>query len=127
MTTVSSLMLGTTDIDRLHAWYTAVLPPEADQPQEQYRILRYGDFHLFLDPRDDVAGSNDEPGRFLVNFDVEDVRAVQARADEYGATWIAPVEDRDGNLFGTLADPDGNAVQVIQLSPEARAAMAAPS
>ena len=38
-----------------------------------------------------------------------------------------PVEDRDGSLFGTLADPDGNAVQVIQLSPEARAAMAAPS
>ena len=51
-------MLGTTDIERLHAWYAAVLPPEADQPQEQYRILGYGGFYLFLDPRDDVAGSN---------------------------------------------------------------------
>ena len=127
MTTVSSLMLGTTDLDRLHAWYAAVLPPDIDEPQQQYRILGYGDFYLFLDPRDDVAGKNHEPGRFLVNFDVEDARAVEARADEYGATWIARVEDRDGSLFGTLADPDGNAVQVIQLSAEARAAMAGPS
>ena len=127
MTTVSSLMLGTTDLERLHAWYAAVLPPQVDQPQEQYRILGYGDFYLFLDPRDDVAGSNGEPGRFLVNFDVEDARAVEQRADEHGATWIARVEDRDGSLFGTLADPDGNAVQIIQLSAQARAEMAGPA
>ncbi|MGI8646577.1 MAG: VOC family protein [Nocardioides sp.] len=124
MTSVSSLMLGTTDVERLHAWYAAVLPPEVDQAQEQYHILGYGAFYLFLDPRDDVAGSNGEPGRFLVNFDVEDARAVEQRADEHRATWISRVEDRDGSLFGTLADPDGNAVQIIQLSPEARAEMA---
>ena len=124
MTTVSSLMLGTSDVERLHAWYTAVLPPKVDQPQEQYRILGYGHFYLFLDPRDDVASSNGEPGRFLVNFDVEDARAVEQRAVEHGATWIARVEDRDGSLFGTLADPDGNAVQIIQLSAQARAEMA---
>lgn len=60
MTAVLSLMLGTSDIERLHAW---------------------------------CAG----PGRFLVNFDVEDARAVEQRADERGATWIARVEDRDGS------------------------------
>ncbi len=36
----------------------------------------------------------------------------------------SPVEDRDGSPFGTPADPDGNAVQIIQLSAEPRAEMA---
>ena len=123
MTTVTSLMLGTTDVARLHQWYAAVLPPDTDQPLDQYRLLGYGGFHLFLDPRDDVTGKNEEPGRFLVNFDVEDARAVEKRADDLGSTWISRVEDRDGSLFGTLADPDGNAVQIIQLSDEHRAQM----
>ena len=124
MTTVTSLMLGTTDVDRLHQWYAAVLPPDTDQSLDQYRLLGYGGFYLFLDPRDDVTGANKEPGRFLVNVEVDDARAVEKRADDLGATWISRVEDRDGSLFGTLADPDGNAIQIIQLSPEQRAQMA---
>jgi len=124
MTTLTSVMLGTTDPDRLHAWYAAILPPADAHTQEQYRILDYDSFYLFLDPREDVAASNGEPGRFLLNFEVADARAVAKRADEHGATWISPVEDRDGSYFGTLADPDGNSVQIIQLSAEARAQMA---
>jgi hypothetical protein len=38
--------------------------------------------------------------------------------------WVAALEDRDGSLFATAADPDGNYVQIIQLSDEHRAAMA---
>lgn len=120
---VTSLMLGTSDAERLHAWYTAVLPPDTDDPQDQYRILGYGGFYLFLDPRDDVEGRSKEPGRFLLNVGVDDAREVERRADDLGATWISRVEDRDGSLFGTLADPDGNAVQVIQLSEEHRRQM----
>ena len=123
-TALTSVMLGSTDVDRLHAWYAAILPPEHDQTQGRYRILGYGGFYLFLDPRDDVAAGNPEPGRSLLNFEVDDVRAVADLADERGATWISLVEDREGSLFGTLADPDGNAVQVIQLSAAARAEMA---
>jgi predicted enzyme related to lactoylglutathione lyase len=119
MPTIGSLMLGTTDVERLHAWYAAVLPPDSDDQMDQYRILGYDGFFLFLDPRDDVADTNVEPGRFLLNVDT-DVRAVEKRANEIGARWIAEVEDRDGSLFATLADPDGNAVQVVQLSEDAR-------
>lgn len=119
-TTLGSLLLGTSDVERLHAWYAAVLPPDSDNAMDQYRVLEYAGFYLFLDPRDDVGDANDEPGRFLLNFDT-DVRAVEERAEQHGARWISAVEDRDGSLFGTLADPDGNAVQVIQLSDEARA------
>ncbi len=124
-TTLMSLMLSSTDPDRLHTWYTAVLPPDSDEKQDQYRILGYGGFYLFLDRRDDVGERTVEPGRVLLNFDVDDARAAVARIDRAGGAWEAPLEDRDGSLFATAIDPDGNYVQVIQLNEEHKTQMSA--
>ncbi len=122
--TLTSLMLSSTDPQRLHDWYTTALPPQTDDKQDQYRILGYGGFHLFLDSRDDVAAQTAEPGRVVLNFEVDDARAVAARIDDLATPWLAPLEDRDGSLFATAIDPDGNYVQVIQLSDEHRQQMA---
>jgi predicted enzyme related to lactoylglutathione lyase len=120
---LNSLMLSSTDPGRLHEWYSTALPPATDDKQDQYHILGYGGFYLFLDSRDDVGATTAEPGRVVINFDVDDARAVASRIDELGSTWLAPLEDRDGSLFATAIDPDGNYVQVIQLSEEARRQM----
>ena len=124
-TTLMSLMLASQDPDRLHSWYTAVLPPDTDDKQDQYRILGYGGFYLFLDNRDDVGEATAEPGRVLLNFDVTDARGFVDRVDQVGGGWKAPLEDRDGSLFATAVDPDGNYVQVIELSEEHKAQMSA--
>jgi hypothetical protein len=120
---LDSMLLASTDPDRLHAWYAGALDPEEDTKVDQYRILRFGGFNLLIDSRDDIAERNPDPGRAIVNFDVEDARAIVAKMDELGTTWVAELEDRDGSLFATAADPDGNYVQIIQLSEEHRAAM----
>jgi predicted enzyme related to lactoylglutathione lyase len=120
---LDSMLLASTDPDRLHAWYAAALDPEEDSKVDQYRILKFGSFNLVIDRRDDIADRNPDPGRAIVNFDVTDARAIVAKMDELGTTWVAELEDRDGSLFATAADPDGNYVQVIQLSEEHRAAM----
>ena len=122
--TLGSIMLSSTDPDRLYSWYSTVLPPQSDDKQDQYRILNYGGFFLFLDSRDDVGESTAEPGRVILNFDVDDAPAVAQRIDRLGGPWVAPLEDRDGSLFGTAVDPDGNYVQIIWLSPEHRAELA---
>ena len=70
-----------------------------------------------------LANTNPEPGRIIINLDVEDARAVASRLDDLGAKWLAELEDRDGSLFGTVIDPDGNYVQIIQLGEEHKAAM----
>jgi predicted enzyme related to lactoylglutathione lyase len=126
-TTLMSLMLASQDPDRLHSWYTAVLPPDTDDKQDQYRILGYGDFYLFLDSRDAVGETTAEPGRVVLNFDVTDARGFVDRVDQVGGGWEAPLEDRDGSLFATAVDPDGNYVQVIELSEEHKAQMTAPT
>jgi predicted enzyme related to lactoylglutathione lyase len=121
---LDSMLLASTDPERLHAWYEAALEPSESSNQEGYLVLRFGDFWMLVDRRDDVGAANAEPGRMILNFDVEDARAVAARLDEVGTTWLAPLEDRDGSLFATAIDPDGNYVQLIQMSEAEKARMA---
>lgn len=124
MTALTSVMLGTTDADRLHAWYTTVAPPETDDRVGDYRILGYaGGVLLMIDPRDDVQEAHPDPARTIINLAVEDARAFADRVDELGGRWVAPLEDRDGSLFATAQDPDGNYVQVVQMGDRDRAAM----
>lgn len=118
---LTSIMLSSTEPDRLHEWYRTVFPPDTDNEQQQYRILGYRGVHLFIDTRDDVGEKTAEPGRVLLNFEVDDARAAAERIDQSGSSWLAPIEDRDGSLFATAIDPDGNYVQIIQLSEAHRA------
>ncbi|MGH3715338.1 MAG: VOC family protein [Micromonosporaceae bacterium] len=121
--TAISILLASTDPERLHKWYTEALAPDATDEQGGYRFLSFGDFHIVIDKRDDIGDRNPEPGRLILNFDVPDARAAVARLEKLGVEWVAELEDRDGSLFATATDPDGNYVQVIQLSDEARQAM----
>jgi predicted enzyme related to lactoylglutathione lyase len=119
---LDSILLASTDPERLRNWYVAALDPEENADVDGYRILTFGGFHVLIDTRTDVADKNPEPGRVILNFDVADARAVVARLDDLGVSWLAELEDRDGSLFATAIDPDGNYVQIIQLSEERRAA-----
>jgi catechol 2,3-dioxygenase-like lactoylglutathione lyase family enzyme len=106
-----SILLGTTRPTELREWYRKAFAPEqgGDGP------LDLGGFLLIVDRRDDVATSNGEPGRMILNFHVEDFAAMEAQLRDAGVEWMLPVEDRPGGIFGTFEDPDGNWLQIIQL------------
>lgn len=123
-TNLGGMLLSSADPERLRDWYAYALAPSASEEMGPYHVLAFGDFYLMIDRRDDVGEKNPEPGRMILNFDVDDARATAKRLDEQGASWLAAPEDRDGSLFATAIDPDGNYVQIIQLSEEAKAAMA---
>ncbi len=124
---LDSMLLASTNPQRLHDWYAAAFEPSEDTKMDQYYVMKFGSFYVLIDTRDDIGDRNPEPGRVILNFDVDDAREVVARLDKLGATWLAELEDRDGSLFAAAIDPDGNYVQIIQLSDEARTAMAAGS
>jgi predicted enzyme related to lactoylglutathione lyase len=121
---LDSMLLASTDPKRLGDWYASAFEPDDDNVTEGYRMLRFGAFMVVIDHRDDIGASNPEPGRMIHNLEVDDAREVAARLDRLGTTWVAEVEDRDGSLFATATDPDGNYVQLIQTSPEHRTEMA---
>jgi len=113
---LDSLLLASRNPVRLSDWYAAALEPAEETDMDGYRVLRFGAFHVLIDRRDDVGDSNPEPARVILNFNVTDARAVAARLDTMEVDWLAPLEDRDGSLFATAIDPDGNYVQIIELA-----------
>jgi catechol 2,3-dioxygenase-like lactoylglutathione lyase family enzyme len=115
-TVIGSLLLASRNPDALNDWYTSVLPPKESYSQNGYRFLDYGSLQILIDSRDDIAAATAEPGRLIVNFHVPDAREAETRLNELGVSWVAELEDRDGNLFGTVSDPDGNLVQIIQFA-----------
>jgi predicted enzyme related to lactoylglutathione lyase len=115
---LGSILLGTTNPRRLRDWYTAAFGPEGGSFTEVTSTMfaaNFGDVGLLIDGRDDVTDTNPEPGRVILNFHVDDARATADRLNEQGVKWLVELEDRDGG-FGTLVDPDGNYVQIIELT-----------
>ena len=109
---LGSILLGSTDPGRLRAWYRAALGP-AELPDG---FLDFGAVRVLIDERSDVGAANPEPGRVILNFHVADARAAAQHLDTLGVTWLSPIEPRGDNLFATMIDPDGNYVQIIELS-----------
>jgi hypothetical protein len=111
---LGSILLGSRDPDRLRAWYRVALSPAEGSDG----FLDFGGVRVLIDKRSDVSTSNPEPGRVILNFHVADARATARHLDKLGVTWVSRVEGRRDGMFGTLIDPDGNYVQIIELSAE---------
>jgi catechol 2,3-dioxygenase-like lactoylglutathione lyase family enzyme len=111
--TLGSVLLATTNEVALRDWYVKAfgVAPNADG------FLDYGGVSVLIDRRDDVADRSAEPERVILNFHVDDARAVAAHLDSVGVTWVVPVEFRGDAWFATLHDPDGNLIQIIELTP----------
>ena len=110
---LGSILLATTNVSRLRDWYGRAfgVAPNSDG------FFEFGGVSVLVDHRDDVADEVAEPERVILNFHVADARAMAAHLDGLGVTWVAPVEFRGDAWFATLRDPDGNLVQIIELTP----------
>lgn len=122
---ISSILLSSTNPERLRDWYAEAFAPKVDRtPGEPgYDVLDFNGFYVMLDRRDDVSETNPQPGRMFLNVETDDARSIAQRIDALGGNWHAPLEVRGGSLFATAIDPDGNYVQIIEFSEEARADM----
>jgi predicted enzyme related to lactoylglutathione lyase len=118
--TIGSILLASTDPDRLRAWYERAFGVPADHDG----FLYLGEVGLLIDGRDDVADRNPEPGRVIINLHVDDAQTTARHLDGLGVTWLAKLEHRPrtGLWCGTIIDPDGNYVQIIELTPAYRSA-----
>lgn len=126
--TISSMLLSSDDPQRLAAWYgEAFETTPMPIPGGGYTVVDLDGFFLMFDKRDDISGTNPQGARAILNVEVDDPTATAARLDALGATWISRLEDRDGNQFGTVADPDGNWLQILRLSDEHEAQMSGPT
>ncbi|MGV9709136.1 VOC family protein [Gordonia sp. NPDC003424] len=126
--TISSMLLSTDYPQRLADWYAAAFDAKVESTpgDDGYRVVNLDGFYLMFDSRDDVTGANTGGARMILNVEVDDPEATARRLDDLGAEWVSPLENRDGNLFGTVCDPDGNWLQILRLSDEHEAQMSGP-
>ena len=100
------------DLAKAKAWYTEALgkPPYFDQPF--YVGFNVGGFELGLDPDTSAVTRGNNA---VAYWGVADARAAYARLLAAGAREHRAVQDvGDGILVGTVTDPFGNVLGVIQ-------------
>jgi hypothetical protein len=109
---LGSLVLGSADPKRLAAWYQAAFAPEA----EAGRVLALGQGELIFEQRDDVAPQAAEPGRIIINIQVDEFPMLVAHLETLDLEWERPAGPFAAGMIATVQDADGNFVNVFELS-----------
>jgi predicted enzyme related to lactoylglutathione lyase len=107
---IASLMLGSDQADTMKEWYSTAFGVTAND----MGAFDFGGFQLFIESHSDVSGPTRDPARVIINMNVDDCRAIESQLKEHGVRWVREVEQMPFGLIGTIADPDGNYLQIIQ-------------
>jgi predicted enzyme related to lactoylglutathione lyase len=115
-TRLRKVVLGSRSPRRVADWYRRALGlPDGDaELRAGDVVLKAGDVALHVTYRSRVAEAAAEPVRAVLNFVVEDIEAVEARLVAMEAVWVRELERVPWGIIGTVLDPDGNYVQIIE-------------
>lgn len=114
---IGSLLLGSSRADEMKIWYRRAFGVE----ENDMGAFELGPVQLFIEPHSEVSGPTLEPARSIINLDVEDAEALAEHLRQLDTKFVRDVEQEPFGLIGTVTDPDGNYVQIIQwgATPEA--------
>jgi predicted enzyme related to lactoylglutathione lyase len=111
-------IIVTHDIERLSAFYTALLSASSTMryPEDGpafYVGLQVGNSELGISSSPEVRPG--DPGRILLSIEVPDVDAALPRVTELGGTAESGANDMPwGQRVAHIKDPDGNVVNLTQ-------------
>ena len=112
-----TVMLASSDPARLAAFYETVLQLERLRSFHD-PVFLLGESMLRIIRHSAVQGANQMPARCQLNLFVADALAECVRL-EGQVTFVRPPENEAwGGIVATLADPDGNYIQLIQSTPK---------
>ena len=101
------------DVAAAVRFYRDVLGAAVGSEDGPLARVRLGGVDVAIRPRSANAGG------WLPVFRVPDIAAARAALDAAGTTILRAYEDAPGGVVLTFADPDGNAVQLLQHGPSA--------
>lgn len=91
---------------------TLGLVPRSDRPG--FVNFDFGHSRLTIATHDRVSGTATDPARVMLNLRTADIEATVARCDSSRVIrW--PEREKWGGRVATVADPDGNFVQFLQM------------
>ncbi|MCY4640082.1 MAG: VOC family protein [Chloroflexi bacterium] len=113
---VAGVMLWTGDFLPMLRFYRDVLELTPRSVRAGFVSFEWGELRLTIAEHDAVEGPSREPLRTMLNLRVADIAAVHTRLLAAGVRFSRPPErEAWGGIIATFADPDGNALQLMQL------------
>lgn len=106
-------MIGTSQPKVLADFYEKVLGRAADWSDEGWYGWQAGGCFLNIGEHSEVKGKAKEPQRVIINFDTKEVKKEFERIKKSGARVVKEPYEMGGGWIATLADPDGNYLQLM--------------
>jgi len=114
---IHSVMIGTEDLPRLAAFYRDVMGLKAEMEDGSFVVFAgEGGAQLALGVHSEVKGRAKDPDRLIVDFQVDDCQAEYERLKAKGAEFTRPPSQDEGFIVATFLDPDGNTLQLFQIT-----------
>lgn len=116
MIDLNSIMLGTSQVEVMGKFYEKIIGRPADMHDGGWYGWQVGKGFLSIGEHSEVKGKAKEPQRMIMNFETTEVKEEFERMKKAGATVIKEpygMDEAEGALIATLADPDGNYFQLM--------------
>lgn len=109
---LNSIMIGTSQPDVLGAFYEKVFGRPADMTEGSWHMWQAGSCSISIGEHSEVKGQSKEPARIILNLETKHVKEEFERLKDV-ATIVKEPYEMGGGWIATLADPDGNFVQLM--------------
>lgn len=117
LTGIHSVLIWTEELSRLLPFYRDVLGLKPEMESEGFVFFQASSgAQLALGVHSEVRGRSRDPYRVMVDFQVDDCQAEYERLSKQGVEFIRTPGKEDGVIIATLRDPDGNVLQLFQMT-----------
>src|SRR5258708_1191304 len=106
-------MIGSAQPQVLAEFYAKVFGSPADMTDGGYSMWQGSNCSLSVGEHSEVEGQGKEAGRIMVNVETKQVKEEFERLKSMSATVIKEPYELSGFWIATLADPDGNFIQLM--------------
>lgn len=113
MLNLNSVMVGTTNVEVMAAFYEKVFGRKGDMVEGGWHGWKVGNGFLSIGEHSEMKGKAKDAGRIMFNFEIAEVKEEFERIKALGAEVIKEPYDMGGAWIATLADPDGNYFQLM--------------
>jgi predicted enzyme related to lactoylglutathione lyase len=110
---LNSIMIGTSQPKILGDFYEKVFGRPADMNEDGWYMWQAGGCSLSIGEHSEVKGQAKEPSRIILNLETTQVKEEFERLKSVNVTVVKEPYEMGGGWIATLADPDGNYVQLM--------------
>ena len=116
-TRIHSVIVWTEDLPRLTAFYRDVMGLPLEMETDGFVTFQgAGGAQLALGTHSEVSGQAKDPYRLMVDFQVDDCQAEHERLKGQGVEFMRSPGPEEGVIIATFKDPDGNLLQLFQMT-----------